>query len=60
MSWLRKAKIVIHCPRGTVELTNPKGEKFKVMITIPPSTRPTIYLVSDKFMGRNIHVVREF
>jgi hypothetical protein len=25
MSWLRKAKAVIHCARGTVELTSSKG-----------------------------------
>jgi hypothetical protein len=36
MSWLRKAKVVIHCARGTVELTSPKGERFEVMITITP------------------------
>jgi predicted aspartyl protease len=60
MSWLRKAKAVIHCARGTIELTSPKGEKFDVMITITPSTRPSIYLVDGKFVGRNIRVVREF
>jgi hypothetical protein len=26
MSWLRKAKAVIQCGRGTVELTSPKGD----------------------------------
>jgi hypothetical protein len=25
MTWLRKAKPVIHCVRGTVELTSPSG-----------------------------------
>jgi hypothetical protein len=60
MSWLRKAKTVIHCARGTIELTSPKGEKFEVMITITPSTRPAIYQVDGKFLGRNICVVREF
>jgi hypothetical protein len=30
------------------------------MITITPSTRPAIYLVDGKFVGRNISVVREF
>jgi predicted aspartyl protease len=29
MSWLRKAKTVIHCARGIVELTNSKGERFE-------------------------------
>jgi hypothetical protein len=46
--------------KGTVELTSPKGERFEVMITITPSTRPDVYLVDGKFVGRNIHVVREF
>jgi hypothetical protein len=52
MSWLRKAKVV--------ELTSPKGERFEVMITITPSTRPAVYLVDGKFVGKNIGVVREF
>jgi hypothetical protein len=60
MSWLRKAKVVIHYAKGTVGLTSPKGERFKVMITITPSTRLTIYLVDGKFVGRNIRVVRDF
>jgi hypothetical protein len=60
MSWLRKEKAVIHYARGTVELTSPKGERFEVMITITSSTRPAIYLVDGKFVGRNIRVVREF
>jgi hypothetical protein len=59
MSWLRKAKTVIHCAKGTVELTSPKGERFEVMITITPSTRPAVYL-DGKFVGRNISVVSEF
>jgi hypothetical protein len=60
MSLLQKAKAVIHCARGIVELTSPKGEKFEVMITITPSSKPAIYLVDGKFVGRNIRVVREF
>jgi hypothetical protein len=60
MSRLRKAKTVIHCVRGTVELTSPKGERFKVMITLTPSIRPAIYLVDGKFVGRHIRVVRKF
>jgi hypothetical protein len=60
MSWLRKANPVMHCARGTVELTSPKGERFEVMITLTPSTKPAIYLVDGKFVGRHIHVVREF
>jgi hypothetical protein len=60
MSWLRKAKEVIHCAKGTVELSSSKGERFEVEISITASTRPAIYLVDGKFVGRNIRVVRDF
>jgi hypothetical protein len=60
MSWLRKEKAVIHCATGTVELTSPKGERFEVMITITASTKPVVYLVDGKCVGRNIRVVRDF
>jgi hypothetical protein len=60
MSWLRKAKAAIHCARGTVELTSSKGERFEVEITVTASTRPTVFLVDGKFVGRNIRVVRDF
>jgi hypothetical protein len=60
MSWLRKAKAVIHCARGTVELTNSKGERFEVKITITASTKPFLYLVDGKFVDNNICVVRDF
>jgi hypothetical protein len=60
MSWLKKAKVVIHCARGTVELTSSKGERFEVEITITASTRPTIFLVDGKFVCSNIRVVRDF
>jgi hypothetical protein len=48
MSWFRKAKAIIQCAKGTVELTSPKGERFEVMITLTPSTKPAIYLVDGK------------
>jgi predicted aspartyl protease len=35
MSWLRKAKAVIHCDKGTVEPTNSKGERFEVELVTP-------------------------
>jgi hypothetical protein len=54
MSWLRKARAVIHCAKGTIELTSSKGGRFEVEITITASTRPTIFLVDGKFVGRNI------
>jgi hypothetical protein len=60
MSWLRKAKAIIHCDKGTVELTSSKGERFEVQITITASTKPVIFLVDGKIVGRNIRVVRDF
>jgi hypothetical protein len=60
MSWLRKAKAVIHHSKGIVELTSPQGERFEVKITLTPSTRPAIYLVDGKFVGIHFRVVREF
>jgi hypothetical protein len=60
MSWLRKAKAVIHYARGIVELTSSKGERFEVEITVTASTRPTVFLVDEKFVGNNIRVVRDF
>jgi hypothetical protein len=60
MSWLRKAKVIIHYARGTVELTSSKGERFEVEITVTASTRPAVFLVDGKFVGDNIRVVRDF
>jgi hypothetical protein len=54
MSWLRKAKVVIHCAKGTVELTSSKGERFEFEITITASTRTAIFLLDGKFVGTNI------
>jgi hypothetical protein len=59
MSWLRKAKIVIHCARGSVELTSSKGERFEVEISVTASTRPVVFLVDGKFVGDNIRVVTQ-
>jgi hypothetical protein len=60
MSWLKKAKAVIHCARGTVELTSSKGERFEVEIIVTASTRPAVFLVDEKFVCNNIRVVRDF
>jgi hypothetical protein len=60
MSWLRKAKVVIQCGRGTVELTSPKGERFEVEIAVTTTTRLAALLVNGKFVGDNILVVRDF
>jgi hypothetical protein len=60
MSWLRKAKAVIHYARGTLELTSSIGERFVVEITVTASTRPVVFLIDGKFVGSNIRVVRDF
>jgi hypothetical protein len=60
MSWLRKAKAVIQCGRGTVELTSPKGERFEVEIAVTTTTRLAAFLVDGKFVGYNLRVVRDF
>jgi hypothetical protein len=60
MSWLRKAKAIIQCGRGTVELTSPKGERFQVEIAVTTSTRRAAFLIDGVFVGDNICVVRDF
>ena len=60
MSWLRKAKAIIACGRGTIELTSSKGERFKVGIAVTTATRLAAFLVDGKFVGDNIRVVRDF
>jgi hypothetical protein len=35
-------------------------KRFEVEVTITASTRPAIYLLDGKFVGRNIRVVRDF
>jgi hypothetical protein len=60
MSWLRKAKAIIQCGRGTVELTSPKGERFQVEIAITTSTQRATFFIDEEFVGDNIRVVRDF
>jgi hypothetical protein len=60
MSWLRKAKAIIACGRGTVELTSPKGERFQVQIAVTTSSRRAMYFIAEEFVGDNIRVVRDF
>jgi hypothetical protein len=60
MSWLRKAKVVIQCGRGTIELTSPKGERFDVEITVTASTRRAAFFIDVEFVQNNIRVVRDF
>jgi hypothetical protein len=50
----------IHCAKGTVELTSSKGEIFEVGIAVTTATRLAAFLVDGKFVGDNIHVVKDF
>jgi hypothetical protein len=60
MSWLRKAKAIIACGRGTVELTSPKGERFQVKIVVTTSSKRAMFFIPEEFVGDNIRVVRDF
>jgi hypothetical protein len=60
MSWLRKAKAIILCGRGIVELTSAKGERFQVEIAVTTSFRRAMFFIADEFVGNNIRVVRDF
>jgi hypothetical protein len=60
MNWLKQWKVVIHCARGTLELTSPYGDRFEVIVGPTPTTKPTVYRIEGKFMGDHIRVVREF
>jgi hypothetical protein len=60
MSWLRKAKTIIQCGRGTIELTSPKGQRFDVEITVTTYTRRATFFIDVEFVGDNIRVVRDF
>jgi hypothetical protein len=60
MSWIRKAKAIIQCGRGTVELTSPKGERFQVEIAVTTSTQRAAFFIDEEFVGDNVGVVRDF
>jgi hypothetical protein len=60
MLWLRKAKAIIQCGRGTVEPTSPKGERFQVEIAVTTSTQRVAFFIDEEFVGDNIRVVRDF
>jgi hypothetical protein len=60
MSWLRKAKAIIACGRGTVELTTPKGERFQVNIAVTTSYKRAMFFIPEEFVGNKIRVVRDF
>jgi hypothetical protein len=60
MSWLRKAKAIIACGRGTIELTSPKGERFQVNIAVTTSSKRAMFFIPEEFVGDNIRVVRDY
>jgi hypothetical protein len=60
ISWLRKAKAIIQCGRGTLELISPKGERFQVEISVTTSTQRVAFFIDEEFVGDNIRVVRDF
>jgi hypothetical protein len=60
MSWLRKAKAIIQCGRGTVELTSPKGERFLFEIAVTTSSKWAMFFIAEEFVGNNICVVSDF
>jgi hypothetical protein len=49
MNWLKQWKAVIHCARGTVELSSPDGDRFEVAVAPPKSNKPAVYMINSKF-----------
>jgi hypothetical protein len=60
MNWLKQWNIVIHCARGTIELSSPNGDRFEVIVAPPTSNTPVVYMINGKFVGDHIKIVREF
>jgi hypothetical protein len=60
MNWLTQWNAVIHCARGTIELSSPNEDRFEVTVAPPTSNRPAIYMINGKFVGDHIKIVREF
>jgi hypothetical protein len=60
MKWLKECNAVIHCAKGTIELTSLDGDRFEIKITLSPSIKPAIYLLDGKFVSDHICVVRDF
>jgi hypothetical protein len=60
MNWLKQWNAVIHCARGTVELSSPDGDRFEVTVAPPTSNMPVVYMINGKFVGDHIKIVREF
>ena len=60
MNWLKQWNALIHCARGTIELSSPDGDRFEVTVAPPTSNKPAVYMINGKFVGDHIKIVREF
>jgi hypothetical protein len=60
MNLLKLLNVVIHCARGTVELSSPDVDRFEVTVAPPTSNKPVVYMINSKFVGDHIKIVREF
>jgi hypothetical protein len=58
MDLLTQWNAVIHCARGTIELSSPEGDRFEVIVAPPTSNRPGVYMINGKFVGDHIKIVR--
>jgi hypothetical protein len=50
----------IHCAKGTIELTSSTGQGFEVEVAVTTTIRLATFLVDEKFVGDNIHAIRDF
>jgi hypothetical protein len=57
---VKKWNVIIHCARGTVELTSLDRDRFEVVVTISPSTKHVINHLEGKFVGNYIRVIRDY
>jgi hypothetical protein len=46
--------------KGTIELTSSKGQRFEVEDAVTTTIRLAAFLVDEKFVGDNIHAIRDF
>jgi hypothetical protein len=60
MNWLKQWNAVIHCARGTLELSSCDGDRFEDTVAPPTSNIPAVYMINGKFVGDHIKFVREF
>jgi predicted aspartyl protease len=56
MNWLKQWNAVIHCARGTVELSSLDGDRFEVIVAPPTSNTSVVYMINGKFVGHHIKI----